>query len=39
MERRTGHTMVERANGTKVSIQDIIDAADRAQTDRQPVAA
>jgi 3'-phosphoadenosine 5'-phosphosulfate sulfotransferase (PAPS reductase)/FAD synthetase len=31
MERRTGHAMVERANGTKVSIQDIIDAADRAQ--------
>jgi 3'-phosphoadenosine 5'-phosphosulfate sulfotransferase (PAPS reductase)/FAD synthetase len=30
MERRTGHAMVERANGTKVSIQDIIDAADRA---------
>jgi 3'-phosphoadenosine 5'-phosphosulfate sulfotransferase (PAPS reductase)/FAD synthetase len=39
MERRTGHAMVERANGTKVSIQDIIDAADRAGQEEEVLAA
>jgi 3'-phosphoadenosine 5'-phosphosulfate sulfotransferase (PAPS reductase)/FAD synthetase len=31
MERRTGHAMIEREDGTKISIQDTIDAYDAAQ--------